>query len=67
MPAMRGQRLLTISLLAAASLCGCASMTSSLDRLMPPWGPPEQWEPSDVGQNYADVFAEAEDFGGADE
>ena len=26
-------------------LVGCQSLTSSLDRMMPPWGPPEQWEP----------------------
>ena len=49
-------------LLAAASFGGCAAF----DRAMPPWGPPEQWEPalSENGStsepvNYAAIFDEA--------
>ena len=34
----------------------------TLDRVMPPWGPPSQWEPSttigETGQRYEAVFDE---------
>ena len=46
--------------------CGCQSLGTTVDKLVPPWGPPEQWEPEyeeasadgDAPANYAAIFEE---------
>ena len=53
--------------LALLALTGCQSMSNTVDRLVPPWGPPEQWEPGYTKTeaanegglpNYAAIFGE---------
>ena len=62
-----GRCFAALTLAVSAALCGCQSLAASLDRLVPPWGPPEQWEPSysksvdsadekESRPNYAAIF-----------